>query len=88
MQFFLTCRGAEEEDCPDAASCRFNRLRLPTRCHIDELNHAVDIIACAIFGRHGGISSTSDAEAPHRFCCWSSTLLRRQVVRPRRLGGV
>lgn len=60
---------------------------LPTRCYIDELNHAGGGLATAIFCRHGGEFSTSDEEALLRIRLWSSTSLRRQVVRPRRLGG-
>jgi hypothetical protein len=71
--------GGEGEVQRDAAQVRWY--------FVDELKHAGDILASAIFGRHGGLCSTSDVEAFHRLCCWSSALLRRQVVRPRWLGG-
>ena len=41
------------------------------------------MFAAAIFGRHGGPSSTSVLEA-YLTLCWSSAARRRQVVRPRR----
>jgi hypothetical protein len=51
-----------------------------------ELNHVGGIHAPVIFCRQGGMSSTSMMEAL-RIRRWSSMLPRRQVVRPRRLGG-
>jgi hypothetical protein len=71
--------GGEGEVQRDAAQVRWY--------FVDELKHAGGILVSAIFGRHGGLCSTSDVDAFHRFCCWSSVLLRRQVVRPRWLGG-
>jgi hypothetical protein len=71
--------GGEGEVQSDAAQVRWY--------FVDELKHAGGILVSAIFGRHGGLYSTSDVDAFHRFCCWSSVLLRRQVVRPRWLGG-
>jgi hypothetical protein len=50
-------------------------------CGNFELNHADGIIASTIVGRQGGHDSTSDVEAFHRVCCWSSTRILRQVVR-------
>jgi hypothetical protein len=81
------CRGGEEGGGDGAAAFSCRCWPLPKRCYIGELNHAVGILATAIFCRHGGKSSTSDAEALHRIRRRSSVPLRHQVVRPRWLGG-
>jgi hypothetical protein len=60
---------------------------MPARCYIDKLQQVAGNHAAAIHGREGGAPSTSDVEAFRRVYCWSSARLRRQVVRPWRLGG-
>jgi hypothetical protein len=64
---------------------------LPSRCYGAPLpgllraDHTVSSVDDAmIFGRHGGPYSTSRMEALFCIHRWSSTLLHRQVVRPRR----
>jgi hypothetical protein len=82
-----SCRGGEGKG-GDGVVIFFRWRRSMLRWRRDfELIHADGIIASVIFGRQGGPCSTSDVEAFHRVCCWSSARLRRQVVHPRQLGG-
>jgi hypothetical protein len=66
--------GREGKHRPAAALCR--SAELLEWCCDDELNHAIGTLASAIFYRHGGVSSTFDAESLLRIRRWSSTLLR------------
>ncbi|XP_071681951.1 uncharacterized protein [Lolium perenne] len=84
-----SCRGGERGSGGRADWIRARR-RLPAGCYgassseLLRAKHASLLIDDAIFGRHGGPTTTSKTEALLCFVRRGSTLLRRQVVRPRR----
>jgi hypothetical protein len=63
------------------------RRCLPERCYLHRAEHTTPSVGAVNLGQNGGPSSTSVAEALLWIRCWSSSLLRHQVVRPRWLGG-
>ncbi|KAK1561221.1 hypothetical protein QYE76_017098 [Lolium multiflorum] len=84
--WLLACRGGEEEASALLDLLFFNQHRLH-RFFLDELNHVDGLLASTIFGRHGGMITTSRSEASLP-SCWCSAPRSHQVVRPRWPPGV
>jgi hypothetical protein len=60
---------------------------LPAGCYFDELQEAAGVLAAAIHGRKGGISSTSDEEALNRLRRGCSKPPLCEVIRSPQMGG-
>jgi hypothetical protein len=89
LQLPLPCHGGQERSGGVALAPHAHWLS-PVWCYgasrheLLRAKHAVSPNGAVILGRQGGPSSTSKMEAPQRVVRRSSTLLHRQVVRPRR----
>jgi hypothetical protein len=89
LHLALPCHGGQERSGGDVLAAHAHRLS-PAGCYgasgqeLLRAKHAVSSSGAVIFGRQSDPSSTSKTEALHRTIRRSSTLLHRQVVRPRR----
>jgi hypothetical protein len=62
-QWLLACRGGEKEAAAQPDPFFFNQLWLLLRFLFNDLNHVDGMLASTIFGRYGGITTTSRSEA-------------------------